>query len=172
MLRLIGMVVVIGTTTLMGMQRAERIRSQYAQMQYLQKIIYSIQSEICYARAYLSEIFTEIGIKSEDPYKKWLINLGQSMEERNEESFEKIWKKSIVRYLSGVNLPMQEKERLMYLGNQLGTADVEMQVRVLEVYLQQIKTEMSEMRDSMREKIRLCHCLGVMSGILIAVLLV
>ena len=46
-----------------------------------------------------------------------------------------------------------------------------MQIKTLDLYLEEIRLSMEEMREEMRTKIRLCHCLGVMSGIFITVLL-
>lgn len=171
MVRIAGCIFITGATTLGGIQRAKRLRDQYREMQYLYKIICSIQSEIRYARAYLSEIFTETGQKLKNPYKDWLVQLGRWMEEEHREMFDEMWKKSIGKYLSESLLPKKELEKLDVLGGQLGIADMEIQIRFLDLYLEQMDQTMKEMQDEMKTRIRLNHCLGVMSGILISVLL-
>lgn len=62
--------------------------------------------------------------------------------------------------------------RLAAFGSQLGIADAEMQVKLLDLYLDELRLTMDELREEMRTKIRICHCLGVMSGIFITVLLI
>ena len=46
-----------------------------------------------------------------------------------------------------------------------------MQVKILELYLTRLELSMEEMQGEMKSKVRLCHCLGIMSGILIVILL-
>ena len=57
------------------------------------------------------------------------------------------------------------------MGSQLGIADVEMQVKALELYLTQLSESMEDIREEIKTKVRLYHCLGVMSGMLIVILL-
>lgn len=66
----------------------------------------------------------------------------------------------------------EELDKLINLGGQLGVADIEMQVKTLDLYLEEMSLSMEEMRGGMKAKVRLCHCLGVMSGIFITVLLI
>ena len=46
-----------------------------------------------------------------------------------------------------------------------------MQVKLLDLYLDELSKSMDELREGMRMKIRLCRCLGVMSGIFVMILL-
>ena len=75
-------------------------------------------------------------------------------------------------YLGASGLPEEELDKLINLGGQLGVADIEMQVKTLDLYLEEMSLSMEEMRGGMKAKVRLCHCLGVMSGIFITVLLI
>lgn len=153
------------------MKKAEEVKEEYRQMQYLQRLVYMIKGEIQYARAYLGEIFSQTGRKAKEPYRSWLMELSRRMELRGRGTFEEMWRESIEDHLASSGLPKKELERLKALGNQLGLSDIEIQTRLLELYLKQLEETMNEVREGMKTKIRLCHCLGVMSGILIAVLL-
>ena len=64
-----------------------------------------------------------------------------------------------------------ELKRLEELGGRLGLMDIDMQVKAVELYLSGISSSIEEIREGMRTRIRLCHCLGVMSGMLIVILL-
>ncbi|MGN1267522.1 MAG: stage III sporulation protein AB [Dorea sp.] len=171
MIRILGCGLIIGATTLLGISQARNVKEQYVEMQYLYQIICSIQSEIRYARAYLSEIFSNIGKTSRQPYKRWLTELGTWMETENRETFENMWQKSIGEYLPQSLLPKKEMERLVGLGSHLGIMDIQMQVRVLEMYLEQLTGTMNEVQEKMKTKVRLCYCLGVMSGMFVSILL-
>lgn len=172
MIRIFGGLFITGATTLLGITKANEVKEQYGQMQYLQRLIFMTKSEIQYARAYLGEIFDQIGRKAYEPYKSWLFDLSRKMEAREEGTFGDMWEKSIDKHLRQCGLPAKELERLKGLGAQLGFADMEVQIRLLDLYLEQLAQTMSEVREEMKVKVRLCHCLGVMSGILITVLLI
>ena len=69
-------------------------------------------------------------------------------------------------------LEQEEKDKLSEIGKRLGNADMEAQIRSLDLYLEELKKSMEEKREGMKTRIRLCHCLGVMSGIFLTILLV
>lgn len=171
MIRAFGCLLVIGAATLMGVAKASDIREQYAQMQRLERIICALQGEMRYARAHLGEIFERLGHREEEPYQSWLLELSRRMDEKREGTFGELWSQSIAASLRTSRLPGRELERLESLGSQLGSADLTLQIRTLELYLEQLSQAMEERRGQMRTKVRLCHCLGVMGGIFTAVLL-
>ncbi|BDF34110.1 stage III sporulation protein AB [Extibacter sp. GGCC_0201] len=172
MLKIAGGLLLIAGTTLMGMRAASGIQDEYRQMQYLQQIIYMLQSEIRYSRAYLGEAFLHIKEQVREPYAGWLFQMSRSMDKREGGMFSDIWETETEAYLSVSGLPQEERRRLAALGGRLGAADMDMQVKTLELYQEQLAVSMSEKREGMRTKMRLCRCLGVMSGIFLTVLLI
>lgn len=163
---------IIAGTTLMGLRAADRIQEEYRQMQYLQQIIYMLISEIRYERAYLAEAFLHIKAQARKPYSDWLDGMSRSMHSREEGTFSDIWENGVRTYLAQCALPEEEKGRLGALGGRLGAADMEMQIKTLELYQEQLDLSMSEKREGMRTKMRLCRCLGITGGIFLTVLLV
>ena len=57
------------------------------------------------------------------------------------------------------------------LGSELGTIDIEMQVKTLDLYLEQMEQKMEDMRTEQKERIRLYQCVGVTGGIFLAIIL-
>lgn len=172
MLKITGSIFVIGATTMLGIKRSADLRERYRQMEYLRQLFYQLQSEIRYARSPLGEIFMHIGRNAKEPYDAWLLTLGKKMEEKNGGTFYGLWKTSIREALKISALSSMELERLTELGLRLGLMDVDMQVKAVELYLTGLSAALEEMREEMKQKIRLYHCLGVMSGMLIVILLV
>lgn len=171
MLKIAGSVIVIGATTLIGIKQAEDTKESYRQMQMLEQLICRIYSEIRYQRSYLGEIFSQTGRDAKPPYAEWLSELGRKLEQRGGGTFGDIWENAVETHLQETKLPKKEIARLAELGNSLGYADMEYQKKTMELYLAQLGETMEEVREEMKIKIRLCHCLGVMSGMLITVLL-
>lgn len=169
--KMIGICMVIGAASAGGVLAAERVRMGYECLRYLQKLICRLKSEIQYARACLGEAFQMIGKDAKSPYKEWLLAMAGQMEERGGRTFAKIWEEQTRKYLKDSGLTGEAVERLACFGSQLGAADVKLQVEALNLYQEEIGLAMEEMQKEMRMKIRLCHCLGVMSGIFVTILL-
>ena len=172
MIKMAGASLIIAATSLWGMLAADRVRNQSAQMQYLKKIIYRLRSETLYARAFLSEAFRNIAETSEEPYSGWPLFMSQELEQRQGVRFSQVWETGTLQKLKTADLPEPVCQRLLGLGGQLGNADVEMQVRILDLFLEELEHTMEEMREEQKSKIKLYHCMGVMSGIFLTILLI
>ena len=70
-----------------------------------------------------------------------------------------------------IGIPQDMLESLIRLGGELGTIDIEMQVRTLDLYLEQMEQKMEDMRTEQKEKIRLYQCIGVTGGVFLAIIL-
>ena len=171
MMRLIGMALIIASTSLAGIKKAESMNEKQKQMQYLYWIISMMQSEIRYARSCLGEIFLMIGKKLKNPYDDWLLDIGKHLQDREAKKMEEMWELSIRKYLSKTQLPETEMIRLSELGSQLGVADMEMQMKNIDIYLRQLEASIEEHKQALQSRMKICQYLGVMSGILISILL-
>lgn len=171
MIKLTGSFFIIAATTILGANKASELREQYRRLEQLRQIVCRIQSEVRYARSPLGEICKMTAGSAKEPYRTWLLELAANMSVRNGETFAVLWETSVRECLGNSRLPEEELLRLSELGTGLGAADVQMQVRVLELYLMQLSDSMEEAREDMRTKIKLYHCMGVMSGMLIVTLL-
>lgn len=162
---------IVGMTSIWGITKAEKVKNQLENMKYLQRIICLMQSEIRYSRAFLGEIFSNIGQGVKEPYKSWLWEMSEKTNAFTGESFEKIWKDSTEKNLKILNLPEYELESLKSLGNQLGYADIQVQMRLIDLYQEHLERTIREVHGEVQTKVKLYHCLGVMSGLFVAVLL-
>lgn len=162
---------IVGTTSIWGITKAEKVKNQLENMKYLQRIISLLQSEIRYSRAFLGEIFENIGQGVKEPYKSWLFQMSEKVNEFTGERFEDIWKDSVQKNLKVLDFPEQELESLKSLGNQLGYADIQIQMRLLDLYQEHLERTIREVHEQVRMRVRLYHCLGVMSGLFVSVVL-
>lgn len=170
--KVFGCIFVIAATTLTGMLRAGKIREEYGQMRNLQRLLCMMESEIRYAHTHLGEIFLHVSRRVQEPYKSWLLDMEHKMRAADSGALEMIWRQAAGERLSGCGLPKKELERLIQLGSQLGVVDLKLQLQMLALYQEQLRLSMEEAWDGMGAKVRLCHCLGVMSGLLVAVMLI
>lgn len=154
-----------------GMYQAGRIEECYRQMRYLRKLIFRIRSEIRYSRRTLPESLLNVGSDAKDPYKLWLLSLYKRLEKRQGTSLAGIWEEETLIYLSDVGIPEDILEGLIRLGGELGSIDIEMQVKTLDLYLEHMEQRMEEFRTEQKEKVRLYRWIGVTGGVFLAIIL-
>ena len=129
-----------------GMLQAAKIEECYRQMRYLRKLIFRIRSEVRYSRRVLPEAFLSVGSEAQEPYKMWLLSLYERLENRQGTSLAGIWEEETRTHLPVIGIPQDMLESLIRLGGELGTIDIEMQVRTLDLYLEQMEQKMEDMR--------------------------
>lgn len=57
MTKIVGSIMIIGATSLLGWKMASDVDRTYEELQYLRRIMCLLQSEISYSRAFLAEAF-------------------------------------------------------------------------------------------------------------------
>ena len=160
MIKGIGAVMVILAGGGWGMLQAAKIEECYRQMRYLRKLIFRIRSEIRYSRQVLPEAFLHVGSEAQEPYKMWLLSLCERLTKRQGTSLAGIWEEETRKYLAETGIPQDMMESL-----------IEMQVKTLDLYLEQMEQKMEDMRTEQKERIRLYQCVGVTGGIFLAIIL-
>lgn len=116
------------------------------------KLIFRIRSEVRYSRRVLPEAFLSVGSEAQEPYKMWLLSLYERLENRQGTSLAGIWEEETRTHLPVIGIPQDMLESLIRLGGELGTIDIEMQVRTLDLYLEQMEQKMEDMRTEQKEK--------------------
>ena len=155
-----------------GMLQAAKIEECYRQMRYLRKLIFRIKSEIRYSRRVLPEAFLSVGSEAQEPYKMWMLSLYERLTNRQGTSLAVIWEEETRVHLAGNGIPLDMLENLIRLGGELGTIDIEMQVKTLDLYLEHMEQRMEDMRTEQKEKMRLYQCIGVTGGVFMTINLI
>lgn len=169
--RIAGALLIISTTSLLGVRAANQLKEGYRQMQYMQKILWQMKSRISYTRADLGDIFRQVSGELRDPYKSWLREIAQEMEKNNGKLISQIWGEQTEMCLGSSGLPKQEIQKIKQVGDCMGSADIELHVKNLELYISELEQSMNEMRPVIQGKVRVYHWLGVTGGVFISVIL-
>ena len=101
----------------------------------------------------------------------WMLSLYERLTNRQGTSLAVIWEEETRVHLAGNGIPLDMLENLIRLGGELGTIDIEMQVKTLDLYLEHMEQRMEDMRTEQKEKMRLYQCIGVTGGVFLAIIL-
>ena len=172
MLKLCGVMITILTSAVIGEVSAQEIEASYEELCYLKKIILKVQSEMKYSRSFLSGVFKKISGEVKEPYASLFLKVSGAIENHQMQSFEQIWEEQIERQLACTKLQKKEKDRLKEIGKYLGEADLQMQLRLMDGYLEQLDLSIGDMRRDMENRKKLCRSIGLFGGIFISILLI
>lgn len=172
MSKIIGSILVIAATSMAGVCAASTMDEKYNEIKYVRQMLFILQSEIQYSHTYLAEAFSNISGFVKKPYNVWLRQLHCRLEQKESGSLDKVWRETIDEYLLDVNLPQCQKEQLKELGVCLGCADIQVQIKYMELLGKQMEMAMEEIREELEGKKKLCRCIGIISGVFITILLI
>lgn len=167
-----GCLLILAATSAWGSKAACELGQRYEQARQLELLMIRLRSEILYARTCLGDVFLSLGDEFPDPYASWMRLMCQEMEKRQGSAFFEIWRDAVAKCLADSALPDKDRNRLADLGSQLGEADLEIQIRALDLYLEELKRSMEDMREEMKNKQKLFRCMGIMAGLFIMVFLI
>ena len=142
------------------------------EMRYLQGLVLRIRGELWYSRTMLPDIFRRLAGEMKEPSGRWLSEMAARMCRKDGGNLVEIWSREVEIRLTENTIPEEERQRLTELGSFLGHADIEMQIRYLDRYLEELADATKKRQSMLGEKKKLYRSLGMIGGILIAVMLI
>lgn len=171
MVKLLGIVCILAGSTGLGLSMAQDLERRTAELQELQQIMLLLRGRIRYMHQPLPEAFRQLSCSIGKPFSRFFFQTAKELEERSGQSAAAVWEKNLKQYVPGLHISRQEYEELVKLGGMLGCLDVEMQLNLLDYYLEQLKLSAGESRENAASRRRLYRYLGLLSGMLLVLLL-
>lgn len=156
---------VIAVCTALGFEKSRELQMHLKELEELKRLFMIIHSELKVTKATMSEIFLKVSKKTETPYKEWLKELANKLEECSAGTFVELWKSSIQIYLGETTLRKDEIYELEQVG--LGIQYFE----TLEFYLNQLDFSIQNTREELKTKKKLYQSMGIMCGIFLVIVL-
>lgn len=172
MIKVAGSCLILFSSTAIGFWCSGRLRDRLEELEYIRKLLLMLRGEIRYSHATLSEAFQAIGKRMKPPYGAFLLRTAEAMDSMEGQTLSQLWETGIREELTDSALKKEDKERLIWLGSQLGYLDTQMQLSTIELYLEQIQEELQSAAESVKRNGRLYQTLGVMAGIFLVILMI
>jgi len=165
LLKIVGAILVVAATTGIGVTAGRDLKVRLDNLRYIKKLMLMLRGEIKYLKAPLGEAFFNVGNRAKAPFCEFFNKIALEIESLESESFYVIWCKYIDEELNKIQLNKRDCLTLKRVGEHLGYMDKEMQLGMIDLYVEQLEEEIIISKDSMQEKIRIYNCLGVVAGI-------
>lgn len=171
MLRWIGVCCIILGSTGVGMSCAGELELRIAELRQLQQLMILLKGQIRYMHQPLPDAFWRLSEKASAPFSDFFAETAKGMESRQGESAEDIWRQKLRLCARKLHMTRQEIRELEKLGAILGYLDVEMQVGVLDYYLEQLRLSSEQAQEAVRSRKRLYQYMGMLGGIALSILI-
>lgn len=165
-MRLFGAALVVLAGVLMGLQRLERLRRDVQRRTALCRMLEGLSYELRRFRTPLPEAFSALCAQSEGAALHLCGTVSGLLSRSEPMVFSEAWARALEQ------VPLREREILSPLGGVLGCYGTEEQLSALDRCRRDMERLLSEGRDCLRERGRVCVGLWAAAGLMTAVVLI
>ena len=171
MLKGAGLFLIILSGTGLGLCECRNLMKKEQALEKILRMVILLKGEIRYGNASLYDACTGASAKLSDEYGVFLRAVADEIRRRSGESFGEIFRSCACRHLDHLKLGKEEREKLFSLGEHLGYLDLDMQMKELELFETDLEYSLEKMRKELPEKKKVYKSLGILLGILLAVVI-
>ncbi len=171
-MKLFGAILVILSCTSIGLYYSSLVRGRVADLRAIKRDITLLRGDIKYGNTTLPEAIGALSRRNVDNFKEFFSGVEHELLTSAGLSFTNIWDKGIKQYLVNTYMNQQDLDQLNHLGENLGYLDKEMQLKTIDLYIEQLDHELTDTIATMKEKTRLYNMLGILSGLFLTVVLI
>lgn len=172
MLKFAGMAAIAAACTALGFclstELAKRIRSLWE----LERMTVMLKGEIEYAGTPLQEAFCALAHRMKPPFDSFLRRNVEAMAQHSGMTMGEIFRNSAERLKKEGALTENDIQQLSSMGARLGYLDRKMQLRTMELYLEEVARERKLAEEEYRQKAKVYRCLGILGGMFLILLLI
>ncbi|NLK20919.1 MAG: hypothetical protein GX308_02270 [Epulopiscium sp.] len=170
-IKLIGSICLVSGTAFIGffLDRLEVYRMM--DLQAIKKALIFLRGEIDYMITPLPLAMEQVSSLIDPRIGEIFAHTGESMKNKIGCSAKKLWEDAIEFNINNTYLTKSDKNILLSLGDALGYLDKEMQKNNIELILLYLGDEMKKLEIHHQKNGRLYKSLGILGGLLIAILL-
>ena len=173
MIKIVGIILIIASTTMLGIKLSDNLRYRIEDLEELKKLMIMLRGEIMYNVACVSEGIRRIKPKSARVFNKMLDKVIEELAEHNGKAFTDIWREGINELdKSSHSFIKNDIDRLIQFGNDFGSAHKDIQLKSFDMYIEELENTISDARKKNTENSKMYKSLGILGGFVIVILIV
>ncbi len=169
-IKIIGAVVLISATSLIGFSLAADCSKRPRTLRELQALMQMLENEISYLSNLLSEAFMRIYENSNVDASIIFKTAAQNLKNSGVTA-DAAWEKSIDENYARLSLKKEDKAILVNFGRMLGNSDLEGQLNNIKLVSSQLKLQELKSEEMKQKNEKMYRSLGVLSGLAITIML-
>lgn len=172
MLKLIGSLIVIASTGIMGFYYGDIFYRRVKQLTSIQYAINLLEAEIVFTSTPLSEAFKNVANKTKEPINKIFEYLSMRLMDKEVTDVQSAFFEALKKNKGELYFNKEEVEVLASFMSALGASDVEGQKKNFNITSKKLESLEKLAEESRRKNEKLFRYLGVCTGMLIVIILI
>lgn len=169
MLKILGLLCVVGSASAVGFGFAAGVRRQAEQLRALQTALGQMKNETAYRMTPLPELLAQAGAQTEGAVGAVFSRCAAELRRRT--STVQFAMQTALSHTPGLALPQSAQRALLALSASLGKFDVDGQCRAIDLAASRVGEALEDVEQASRARCRSYRTLGVCAGLAIAVIL-
>lgn len=170
-IKVIGCILVISSTTGMGFFFSSEMKGRIEDLREFRKLVVLLRGDIRYANTPLPEAISSLARRHNGRFHAFFEKVSIKLQELSGQTFSEIWKAAVGNEMKDTSLTKKDKLQLIQFGENLGYLDKDMQLNTLDLYISQLEDELIELSKSVKEKSYIYNSLGIMAGIFLTIIM-
>lgn len=171
MIKLLGAILILMTTTWLGFQKARKYADRPKQIRQLRSALSLLKTEIGYGARPLVAACEQIGSRVSSPISHIFVTCRYNLEHMDGSSTFDCFKQAVDKEWSKTALSDAEKEIMLNFGRTLGASDREDQLQHLALAESNLKIEETKAREEQVQNEKMFKTIGILCGALIVILM-
>lgn len=172
MIKFMGIAMLVCAAIATGSIMAYRVKGRVEELIAVKKLMHIFRGELRYKNSMLSEAFMSVAIKAKKPYDKLFAALSESTEDNHSTTMATVFETKVDEILTeNTYLNKEDMKWFKELGETMGYQDQKMQLANIDLYIDRLSSAIIEEKEKMNETMKMYRTLGVMAGLLIAIVL-
>lgn len=170
-IKIIGCLMVMLSGTSIGFLAAGEVLKRIEDLNAFRTIAFLIQGDIRFNHSELPETLANISTRHKSRLSAFLNYIADELNKHNGLSFYEIWEYASENKLNLTALSKEDKSLFMDFGKSMGMQERTSQIDIIEHFINEIDTKLTELRTSSDAKKKLYKTLGFLSGLFIIIVL-
>ena len=166
-----GLMGIVVACTAMGYSFSFGLLHRVNSIKEIRRMMELLRGEIRYAVTPLGEAFLNISRYGKEPFQTFFRKAAEDMERRDGKTLTVIFKECSAVLQKESGLRETDIQMLIQMGGKLGYLDVEMQMRTIDYYIEELEKACAMAEEEYQGKGKVYRSLGFMGGLFLAVVL-
>ncbi len=170
-LRSLGMVLVVGATTLMGIGFYLKEKYRLQDLKLLEQAMLQIQQQIVYMGSPLPEVFACVGRQMGGQIGSILQEIANQMQQHTQETAEEIWKSVWLQQAQLTYFANEDLEMIIQFGKLWGGWDKQKQQNNMTYFMKELQQKQNLLQKKLEKNGKMYCGIGVLGGLMLIVVL-
>jgi stage III sporulation protein AB len=171
MFKLIGSLMVIVSSSILGYLASKEYSKRPSQLRELQVLMQIFENEISFLSSVLGNAFESIYKAGKSEVREFFYDTVNNLEGNSGYGAFKAWEKAVKDNIKRTSLNKEDEEILLQFGKILGSTDKDGQISNIRHVVSQLKLQEQKAEDMRKKNEDMCRKLGLLGGIAIVIVL-